>query len=55
MLKIIILKSIIKAFLRGLLDSNIRYKTIRDLASSDRSLLNVYNLINEARRIKLVI
>ena len=55
MLKTIILESIIKAFLRDLSDFNIRRKTIRNLASSNRSLLNIYNLTNEARRIKLII
>ena len=55
MLKAIIFESIIKTFLRGLLDSNIRREITRGLVSSDRSLLDVYNLANKARRIKLVI
>ena len=54
-LKVAILKLIIKAFLRGLSNLDICCKVIRGLASPNRSLLGIYNLVNKARRIKLAV
>ena len=54
-LEVAILKSIIKAFLRGLSNPDIRCKAIRGLILPNRSLLGIYNLVDEARRIKLVV
>ena len=44
-----------KAFLRGLSNPDIRRKAIRGLASPNRSLLEIYNLADEARRTKLAV
>ena len=55
MLKVAILESIIKAFLRGLLDPDIYREATRGLALPNWSLLGIYNLANKARRTKLAI
>ena len=52
MLEAAMLESIMKAFLRGLSDSDVRREATRGLASPTRSLLGVYNLADEARRTK---
>ena len=52
MLEAAILESIMKAFLRGLSDPDVRREAIRGLASPNRSLLGIYNLADEARRTK---
>ncbi len=52
MLEAAMLESIMKAFLRGLSDPDVRREATRGLASPERSLLGVYNLADEARRTK---
>lgn len=49
------LESIMKAFLRGLADPDVRREATRGLASPDRSLLGIYNLAEEARRTKAAV
>lgn len=47
----IMLDMILRAFIRGLLDHNIRVEATRGMASQDRSLRSVYHIAEEARRI----
>lgn len=44
------LDTILRAFIRGLIDTNVRKEATRGMASSDRSLKVIYNLAEEARR-----
>ena len=46
---------IIKIFFRGLFNPDVKREVIKDLILFDRLLLNVYNFINEVKRIKLTI
>jgi len=46
------LDSIMKAFLRGLSDPDVRREATRGLASAERTLRGVYSLAEEARRTK---
>ena len=52
MLEAAMLESIMKAFLRGLSDPDVRREATRGLASPERSLAGIYNLADEARRTK---
>ena len=50
-----ILDTILRAFIRGLTDIEVRREATRGMASSDRSLRSIYNLAEEARRTNLEI
>ena len=52
LLEAAMLESIMKAFLRGLSDPDVRREATRGLATPDRSLQGIYNLADEARRTK---
>ena len=52
MLEEAILESVMKAFLRGLADPDVRRDATRAVAAPDRSLRGDYTLAEEARRIK---
>ena len=52
MLEEAILESVIKAFLRGLADPDVRREATRAVAAPDRSLRGAYTLAEEARRTK---
>lgn len=47
------LDTILRAFVRGLSDNNIRKEATRGMAATDRSLKSIYNLAEEARRSNL--
>lgn len=47
------LDTILRAFIKGLNDNEIRMEVTRGMASSDRSLRNIYQLAEEARRTNL--
>ena len=49
------LENIVRAFLRGLNNQEIRKEAARGMTSADRSLRNVYALAGEARRTNLEI
>ena len=49
------LDTILRSFIRGLNDPEIRKEATRGMAPSDRSLRNIYNLAEEARRTNLEI
>ena len=55
MLEAAMLESIMKAFLRGLSDPDVRREATRGLAVPERSLLGLYNLADEARRTKAAV
>ena len=52
MLKEAILESVMKAFLRGLADPDVRRKATRAVAAPDRLLHSAYTLAKEVRRTK---
>ncbi len=54
-LKSVMLDIILRAFIRDLIDSEIRREVTRDMTSSDRSLKTIYQLIEKARRTNIEI
>ena len=52
MLEEAMLESVMKAFLRGLADPDVRREATRAVAAPDRLLRGAYTLAEEARRIK---
>ena len=55
LLKFVIFNTILRLFIRGLNDSEIRKKVTREITSSDHSLRNIYNLAEKARHINFEI
>ena len=55
MLEAAMLESVMKAFLRGLADPDVRREATRGLATPERSLLGIYNMAEEARRTKAAV
>ena len=54
-LKSIFLNIVFRAFIRDLIDFEIRKKIIRDMTQIDYSLLEIYNFVEKARRNNLKI
>ena len=50
-----ILNTVMRAFIRGLINPVIRLEATRAMASEDRSLRMIYNLAEEARRTNIEI
>ena len=53
LMKSAVLKMVMKAFVRDLIDEDIQLRATEDLATSDRSLRGVYALAETARKIKM--